>query len=230
MAEKDQKQFLKIAGLTLLIVIFIALGFARGCRRGRAPSESLHLEKLKDDKVMVRIEAAFALSRQGTPAALPALEKTLKEDSDPGVRRAAAWAIASIRPENLKPYLTGTDAFLKLVALEKLGELDFRAGRRDFQADLIPRIRDGNLEVARTAVTLVARSGGPKALTALEDAARGSSLDGSVRLLAIRKLGETGDDSVLTTLNEISLKEGGELRQAAQEAVKSIAERKRGGT
>lgn len=84
--------------------------------------------------------------------------------------------------------------------------------------------------MARTAVTLVARSGGPKALTALEDAARASSLDGSVRLLAIRKLGETGDDSVLTTLNEISLKEGGELRQAAQEAVKSIAERKRGGT
>ncbi|OPZ93617.1 MAG: hypothetical protein BWY73_00218 [candidate division TA06 bacterium ADurb.Bin417] len=230
MTDKNQKQFLKIAGLTFLIIIFITLGFARGCRRGRTPSEALHLEKLKDDKVMVRIEAAFALSRQGTPTALPALEKTLKEDNDPGVRRAAAWAIACIKPENLKPYLTGSDAFLKLVALEKLGELDFRAGRRDFLADLVPRIRDENLEVARTAVTLVARSGGPKALTSLEEAARSSGLDESIRVLAITKLGETGDDSVLPALSEIGSKEGGDLRQAAQEAAKAITERKRGET
>jgi hypothetical protein len=67
---------------------------ARLVRSGMPQSVLLALQ---DDDASIRAIFAKALGMSGNPAAVPALEK-LKDDLDPGVRRAAQDAVALLGP------------------------------------------------------------------------------------------------------------------------------------
>src|SRR5256885_1572356 len=62
-------------------------------------------EALGDASAEVRLAAVNSLGQLGDPAAIAALAKAMKEDTDSRVREAAAWALGQIDDNRAVPHL-----------------------------------------------------------------------------------------------------------------------------
>ncbi|HOL21483.1 MAG TPA: HEAT repeat domain-containing protein [bacterium] len=91
--------------------------------KGVSTSPRQYLKKLYSQDPDEKKFAIYELGRRGLKQALPELEKILKEDSSPDIKRAAAWSIGKIDKEKLVLLLDSTENETKDIVMEALLKL-----------------------------------------------------------------------------------------------------------
>jgi HEAT repeat protein len=121
--------------MTVLSVFLLATGFLAGCSKEPSKPDvdvNAQIQALKSSDANARAGACTALAASGpkSAAAVPALTEALK-DSDPLVRRLAAYALMEIGPEHAKsavpavgPLLRDPDRDVQQQAVNTLRILD----------------------------------------------------------------------------------------------------------
>jgi len=184
----------------------------------------------RDDDVdrdpQVRVVAARALGRIGSPAAIPPLMRGLQHRSLPS--NTVSMAIVRIGPQAITPllgWLYSNDARCRCTAVELLGFL----GATEAAFDLVNALDDEDLTVATAAARTLGRLGRPIAVDALraklEHEYETDELDVGFCIACVTSLGQIGDRRAIPLLSE-SLARSHRLSAAAATALEMMGPRR----
>lgn len=179
--RRSQREWLSAFGM---LVCLCGFGLVPA-GHGQTDPVSQLIGDLNDTRWVVRLDAAFALSRIKDPRTVEPLIAALS-DSDPDVRRTAATALGQngdLRAVNaLIESLQDAEAQVRNGAVEALGKIgDTRAIEPLFAA-----LRDTDAEVRRRAADCLGHFGDPRAVDPLLAALRDP--EANVRLVVARAL------------------------------------------
>jgi len=121
LSPKRKMVFWVCIGIVSLSIIRIAVWQAT---KGVSTSPKQSLKKLYSQDPSEKKFAIYELGRTGIKQSLPELEKILREDSAPDIKRAAAWSIGKIDKEKLVSLLDSTEKETKDIVMEALLKLD----------------------------------------------------------------------------------------------------------
>lgn len=181
---------------------------------------------LGDRDPQVRVVAARALGRIGSPAAIPPLMRGLQHRSLPS--NTVSMAIVRIGPQAITPllgWLYSNDARCRCTAVELLGFL----GATEAAFDLVNALDDEDLTVATAAARTLGRLGRPIAVDALlaklEHEYDTDELDVGFCIACVTSLGQIGDRRAIPLLSE-SLARSHRLSAAAATALEMMGPRR----
>lgn len=213
-------------------------------------------ERLTDAHAEVRERSAWALGEIEDAAAVPALTRALRQNSDRGLRSRAAWAMGEIEDasavEGLVAVLTDPDVELRKQAAWALGEIESGLAvnglvRALADAEVVVRKQAawalGEIEDSAAVPGLVAalagdadvtvRSEAAWALGEIESASAVAGLvsalkdaDWSVRKMAAWALGEIEDASAIPALQASRYDVNVEVRQAVLHALRELRDQR----
>jgi beta-lactamase regulating signal transducer with metallopeptidase domain len=176
---------------------------------------------LEDSVASVREDAAYALGRLESPAAVPVLVARLPHDPAPKVREMIAWALGQIESHAATEALSSTSLHddaedVRAMAVWALGQVEDAAAVPALEQVL----HDRSAEVrgrAAWALGTIAPSRAPSGLiAALGDPSP------EVRVRAAWALGQIGDSSAASRLAVVMRDSSSEVRKAAMWAVGQI--------
>jgi HEAT repeat protein/beta-lactamase regulating signal transducer with metallopeptidase domain len=175
-------------------------------------------EALTDENPSVRLAAVNSLGALQDPAAIAALARALKEDTDARVREAAAWALGEIDDNRAVPHLvdalrTEKTAKVKEKIVNALREIDDPSA----VAGVIGAVRDPSAEVRRAVAAALAEFDEPTAYSALMGMARDD--DVQVRREVAQHIGESEASGAFETLVTMSTDADDEVRANAIEGM-----------
>ncbi len=192
---------------------------ALGQIAGRAAVPEL-MRGAADEDAFVRKCSASALGGLGDESAVPALLPLL-EAPEKDVREAGAAALGKLKAReavpNLLPLLGGPDEAVRQAAGQALGEI---ADPGSVEA-LAQVLRDGIAGARQVAAEVLGKMGGARAVSPLSEAL-GRDADKEVRETAAWALGQLGDARALGPLREATKDAEKDVRDAAEEALKTI--------
>ncbi len=175
-------------------------------------------EALQDAEYEVRLAAVNSLGGLQDPAAIAALAKALKEDTDARVREAAAWALGEIDDNRAVPHLL--DALkserasrVRVKIIEALHEIDDPSAIGGVSGAL----KDGSVEVRRAAVEALGEFGDAAVIPALASMIHDE--DVQVRRQVAEALGNLEEASTVEPLKEMARDRDVEVRANAIEAL-----------
>jgi len=93
-------------------------------RKGSHPGSREYVRKLASQNPNEKKFAIYEVGRRGLKSAIPSLEKIIKEDSSPEMKRAAAWGIGKIDRDKLVSLLDSAQKEVKHIIMETLMKLD----------------------------------------------------------------------------------------------------------
>ena len=171
-----------------------------------------------DPSAQRRAYAAYAVGEFLEAAGVPVLAGALKNDSDPGVRTAAASALGRLNDDGagaLGAALGDADPHVKYAALVSAGKINSFTGI----SSVAGLTGDTDLNVRRQAVLLLGDMAAKDSIASVMALAKGDA-DVGVRIAACHALGSFGDMSALTTLQGIAAGDSnGLVRDAANIAI-----------
>jgi HEAT repeat protein/beta-lactamase regulating signal transducer with metallopeptidase domain len=175
-------------------------------------------ESLTDDNVNVRLAAANSLGALQDPAAIAALARALKEDTDARVREAAAWALGEIDDNRAVPHLLDALKSEKSVKVKEkivnsLREIDDPSAT----AGIVAVLRDPAPEVRRAAVQALAEFEDHSSLNALLGMIRDDDIE--VRREIANHIGNLENAAALDALISMTRDADDEVRANAIESL-----------
>jgi len=108
-------------GIFVISVTRISVWYAT---KGSSPRPGYYIKKLSSEDPSEKKFAIYEVGRSGLKQALPELEKILKEDTAPDIKRAAAWSIGNVDKEKMISLLGTTEKETKDIVMEALLKLD----------------------------------------------------------------------------------------------------------
>jgi HEAT repeat protein/beta-lactamase regulating signal transducer with metallopeptidase domain len=171
-------------------------------------------QALADAEYEVRLAAVNSLGGLQDPAAIAALAKALKEDTDSRVREAAAWALGEIDDNRAVPHLldalkTERTTKVRVKIIEALEEIDDPSAIGGVSAAL----KDGSVEVRRAAVEALGEFGDAAVIPALASMIRDE--DVQVRRDVAEALGNLEEASTIEPLTQMTRDGDAEVRANA---------------
>lgn len=121
LSKKRKIIFWVSIGLFFISIIRISVWYAT---KGASTRPSFYIKNLSSQNPVERKFAIYEVGRRQLKQTLPALEKILKEDISPDIKRAAAWSIGRIDREKLVSLLDSTEKETKDIVMEALLKLD----------------------------------------------------------------------------------------------------------
>jgi HEAT repeat protein len=179
-----------------------------------------HLGNLSTDLQVLVIDT---LAYRGDVAALPALQRVVSE-SEPAARQAAVKAMAGMQEPEVVPVLVEwvqhADSAIASASRESLAALRFPG----VDAAVMAMVNSADPERRLIGLELVGRRYMVEALPALLRVAEGN--EGEVRVAALRRIGELGTSTELTSLLGLLVQaESSSDRDALEQALTAIAAR-----
>jgi len=93
-------------------------------RKGSHPGPRQYVKKLASSNPEEKKFAIYEVGRRGLKSAIPYLEKIVREDPSPEMKRAACWSMGKIDRDKLISLLDGTPKEVKYTVMEALIKLD----------------------------------------------------------------------------------------------------------
>ena len=189
----------------------------------------------KDVSFLVRKEAATALGLSQDPRVVDLLGELL-EDADDGVQQKAAIALADIRSDKSKGYLTlqygrqGRSTRIAIVQALKAAKvpgamaLVVAAEARSIWDRNASALTEGTLPERVGAAEELGKSGRPEAVSRLEPLIKDSQV--ILAAAAVRGLGYAGDPRAVNAISELLGENFPELRESAIQALQRLADPK----
>ena len=173
---------------------------------------------LGDATVTVRLAAVQSLGNLQDPAAIAALAKALKEDTDARVREAAAWALGEIDDNRAVPHLLDALRNEKVVKVREkivsaLREIDDPGAA----AGVVAVLKDPASEVRRAAVQALAEFEDSGSLAALLTMTRDDDVE--VRREVAQHIGSLETSAALDALLVMARDTDDEVRASAVESL-----------
>ena len=121
LSPKRKMVFWVCIGIVSISVIRIGVWQAT---KGVSTNPRQYLKKLYSQEPSERKLAMYMLGISGIKQSLPELEKILKEDRAPDIKRTAAWSIGKLNMEKLISLFDSTEKGTKDIVMETLLNLD----------------------------------------------------------------------------------------------------------
>ncbi|MCX8082924.1 MAG: HEAT repeat domain-containing protein [bacterium] len=121
LSKKRKIVFWVCIGVFTISVIRLSVWYAT---KGTTTSPKLYIKNLYSQDPEERKFAIYEVGRRGLKQAIPELEKILKEDPSPDIKRASAWSIGRIDKETLISLLDSTEKDTKDIVMEALLKMD----------------------------------------------------------------------------------------------------------
>ncbi|MCM8762353.1 MAG: HEAT repeat domain-containing protein [Candidatus Omnitrophica bacterium] len=121
LSKKRKVIFWTCIGIFSLSIIRISVWYAT---KGVSTSSRYYLKKLYSQNPEEKKFAIYEVGRMGLNQSIPELEKILRQEVSPDIKRAACWSIGRIDKEKLVALLDTTEKETKEIVMEALLKLD----------------------------------------------------------------------------------------------------------